>query len=81
MKFTITRVVTKDFGTDFTQGIRNMFGMRLRGYEKMINRHLGEMVEEMDLKYKHIKWWRLSVNPLTSGAVMITIYGSGNEDK
>jgi hypothetical protein len=79
MNFTITRVVTRDFGTDFTQGIRNMFGMRLRGYEKMIDRNLNEMIAEMELKYKQVKWWRMSVNPLTSGGVMITIYGRNNE--
>jgi hypothetical protein len=79
MNFTITRVVTRDFGTDFTQGIRNMFGMRLRGYEKMIDRNLNEMIAEMELKYKQVKWWRMSVNPLTSDGVMITIYGRNNE--
>ncbi len=76
MNFSITRVVTRDIVTDSFQGIRNMFGLRLRGYEKVINRHLKEIIEVAENQYV-IKWWRLSVNPLTTGAVMITIYGEG----
>ena len=75
-KFSITRVVTKDIVTDSFQGIRNLFGLRLRGYEKMINKHLNELMEVAEIKYE-IKWWRMSINPLTSGSVMITIYGEG----
>ena len=77
-KFSITRVVTKDIVTDSFQGIRNLFGLRLRGYEKMINKNLKEIIEFAEVQY-HIDWFRLSINPLTSGSVMITIYGEGNE--
>lgn len=77
-KFNLTRVVTKDIITDSFQGLRNFFGMRLRGYEKMINKNISELIEEADLKYKPL-WYRLSINPLTSGSVMITIYGEYNE--
>ena len=79
MNFQMTRVITKDIVTDAFQGIRNFFGFRLRGYEKMINKHIDELVEEMELKYKNVSWWRLSINPLTTGAVMITIYGWGEK--
>jgi len=75
-RFTITRVVTKDLVTDSFQGIRNMFGLRLRGYERMINKHLNEVIKEMEDKYE-VDWWRFSINPLTHGSVMITVYGEG----
>lgn len=75
-KFSITRVVTKDIITDSFQGIRNLFGLRLRGYEKMINRNVNELMKFAEAKYE-IKWFRLSINPLTTGSVMITIYGEG----
>lgn len=79
-KFSITRVVTKDIVTDSFQGIRNLFGLRLRGYEKMINKNLKEITEVAENQYK-IKWFRLSINPLTSGSVMITIYGEGTKNE
>ncbi len=77
-KFNITRVVTKDIVTDSFQGLRNMFGMRLRGYEKMINRNLTELISVAEKQY-NMSWYRLSINPLTNASVMITIYGEGIE--
>lgn len=77
--FSITKVVTKDIITDSFQGIRNFFGLRLRGYEKIINKTTKSLVEEMNLRYKNIEFWRLSVNPMVSGSVMITIYGRGEK--
>lgn len=76
-QFAITRVYTKDIITDAFQGIRNFFGLRLRGYEIMINKGTKLLIDEMNLKYSDIKWFRLSINPLTKGSVMITIYGDG----
>ena len=74
--FAITRVVTRDIITDAFQGIRNFFGLRLRGYESVITKHTNELLVEANLKY-HVKWFRLSINPLTNGSCMITIYGEG----
>ena len=73
--FSITRVVTKDIITDTFQSLRNLFGMRLRGYEGMINNNIKKLIEEKNLRYKKVEWWRLSVNPLTNGSAMLTIYG------
>jgi len=74
--FSITRVTTKNIVIDSFQGLRNLFGFRLRGYESMINKHTNEIMKEANLTY-FIKWFRMSVNPLTNGSVMITIYGEG----
>ena len=74
--FSITRVVTKDIISDSFQGIRNFFGLRLRGYESVINKHTTELLNEVELTY-NVKWFRLSINPLVNGSVMLTIYGEG----
>lgn len=74
--FLITRVMTRDVVTDFFQSIRNLFGLRLRRYEKMIKQGHKDLIEEMRIRYdNNVKWYRLSVNPLVSGSVMIIIYG------
>ena len=73
--FIITRVVTRDIVRDFFARIRNMFGLRLRSYEERINQGTKEMLKEMRLKYKHIRWYRISINPLVEGSAMINIYG------
>jgi len=77
-KFSITRVVTRDVITDFIQIIRNLFGMRLKGYEDIISTNIKELIKEAEKKYK-VDWWRLSINPLTHSSIMITIYGEGNK--
>jgi len=72
--FHIHRVVTKDIVTDSFQGIRNLFGFRQRRYENMLDKHTEELMKEMNEQYK-VKWFRMSINPLVTGSVMITLYG------
>ena len=76
-KFTITRVVTKNIVTDSFQGLRNLFEMRLRGYEKMIDISTKDLIKKMESDFIHVSWWKMSINPLTTGSVMITLYGEG----
>jgi len=78
-QFNITRVVTKNIVTDSFQGIRNLFGLRLRGYEAMINQGVKMVTEEMTIKYPKHVWYRMNINPIAKGSVMITIYGEYNE--
>lgn len=72
--FSFTRVYTKNIVTDSFQGIRNFFGLRLRGYEKMINNGTEEVLG-IAQSHGRIKWWRMTINPLLKGSVMITVYG------
>lgn len=76
--FAITKVVTRNLIVDSFQSIRNTFGMRLRGYESVISKTIKELQIEMRLRYQ-VKWYRMSINPLTNGSIMITIYGVGRE--
>jgi len=78
--FHLTRVVSRDVLTDYFQWLRNFFGMRLRGYEDRINNNLSSMLNEMRLRYK-VKWYKISINPLTRGSIMITIYGEGTQNE
>lgn len=77
-QFQLTRVVTKDIITDSFQGLRNLFGMRLRGYESVLNKNINELFKEMNIRY-NVSWFRLIVNPLTNGSAMIIIYGEEHE--
>lgn len=76
--FIITRVVTRDVIRDSFNSIRNMFGLRLRNFETTIQKHTNEMLTEMRLKYE-VKWYRISINPLVNGSVMINVYGEYND--
>ena len=78
MKFSVTRVVTKNIAIDAFQGLRNILGLRLRGYEHMLNKNIQDLISEIENTY-NTSWYRLSINPITKGGVMITIYGEGNK--
>lgn len=79
-KFSLTRVITRNIVTDSFQSIRNIFGLRLRGYEKMLNINIKELISEMELKYK-VNWFRMIINPLASGSAMIILYGEGEKNE
>jgi len=76
VKFNFQRVVTKNIVTDTFQGIRNIFGLRLRGYEGMLDKGIKEVFEEAEIKV-NITWFRLIVNDLGKGSAMIVLYGEG----
>lgn len=69
----ITKVVSKDFLTDFFTRIQNMFGVNLTSYEKMIDKGMKQIKDE--LGNKKMKWYRYEISELTSGAMAIVFYG------
>lgn len=79
-QFSLVRVATKNIVTDSFQGLRNLFGLRLRGYEKMLQQNIKELTEEAFITYPNILWYRMSINPLVKGAAMITIYGEYQDE-
>ncbi len=75
--FLITRVVTRHFISDFFQGIRNLFGLRLRSYERVIKMGYEELINEMRLLYSdEVEWYRISINPMVNGSIMLNLYGA-----
>lgn len=73
--FHITRVVTKNFFSDWWQGVRNLIGHNLIGYQKMIDEGLDECWKEVKEKGIKPKWYRVEMNQLTNGAMAIILYG------
>ena len=65
-----TKVVSKNFFIDWVQSIRNMLGYELTGYSNIIDDTIEDLKPVLPLKY-----FRVSCNQLTNGAIMITVYG------
>ncbi len=72
---TITKVVSRDFITDFIAKFQNMVGMNLTGYEKMVKKGMNQIQEELNEKKIKLDWYRYEITQLTNGAVSITLYG------
>ena len=74
-QITITKVVTRNFIMDLVSSMQNFFGLNLTGYEKMVERGMNQIKEELSIKEIELKWYRYELTQLTNGAVSITLYG------
>lgn len=71
----ITKVVSKNFITDFLATFQNMIGKNLTPYEKMVNRGVEDIEKELEEKRIRLRWYRYQITQLTNGAVVIMLYG------
>lgn len=72
---TIQKVVTRNFIFDFITKIQNMLGLNLTVYEKMIEKGMKQIQEELNNKKIKLKWYRYEISQLTNGALAIILYG------
>ena len=70
---TITKVVSRNFIMDFVAKFQNLVGANLTSYEKMVDKGMKQIQEE--IKSKKLKWYRFQITQLTNGAISITMYG------
>ncbi len=69
------KVVTKNFIMDFVAVFQNLIGMNLTSYEKMIEKGMQQIQEELKKEKIKLKWYRYEISQLTNGAVAIVLYG------
>ena len=74
-QITITKVVTKNFIMDMIASMQNFFGMNLTTYEKMVEKGMKQIRDELEQKDIQLTWYRFEITQLTNGAVSITLYG------
>jgi len=70
-----TKIVTRNFVMDIVAGWQNFFGMNLTSYEKMVNKGMKQLTEELEKKMIKLSWYRYEITQLTNGALSITLYG------
>ena len=74
--FSITKVVSKNFVSDFIAHFQNLIGKNLTGYEKMVSKATEQCWAEVKKrKIKKVAWHRFEITQLTNGAVAIMMYG------
>lgn len=72
---TIVKVVSKNFAIDFFAKIQNLIGKNLTGYEKMVNKAIKQIKEDLKEKEIELKWFRYETSQLTNGALSVMLYG------
>jgi hypothetical protein len=69
----INKTVTRNFVMDIVANMQNFFGMNLTSYEKMVDKAMNQIKEE--LKDRKLSWFRYEITQLGNGALSITLYG------
>ena len=69
----INKTVSRNFILDIIASVQNFFGMNLTSYEKMVDKGMEEIKE--DIKGVELKWFRYEITQLGNGALSITLYG------
>ena len=64
---------------DIVANFQNMFGMNLSSYEKMVDKAMNEIQDEVALRGVKLKWFRYEITQLGNGALSITLYGEAEE--
>lgn len=72
-QFHINKTVTRNFIMDIVANIQNFFGLNLVSYERMVNKGMHQIQEELgEIK---LDWFRYEITQLGNGALSITLYG------
>ncbi len=72
---TITKVLSRNFILDIVASLQNFFGMNLTSYEKMVDKGMLQIKQELEEREVELKWYRFEITQLTNGAISITLYG------
>ena len=73
----INKTVTRNFIMDIIANMQNFFGMNLTSYEKMVDKAMNQIKEE--LGNRKLSWFRYEITQLGNGALSITLYGEVEE--
>ena len=72
---TISKVVTKNFVSDWWASIQNIIGSNLTTYENMSQEAIKQIQDELEEQNIKLKWFRYEITQLTNGALMVMLYG------
>lgn len=72
---TISKVVTKNFVSDWWASIQNIIGSNLTTYENMSKEAIKQIQDELEEQDIKLKWFRYEITQLTNGALMVMLYG------
>ncbi len=71
----IQKVVSRNFILDIVAKLQNLVGLNLTSYEKMIDKGIQQIQDELKERKIKVKWYRYEISQLTNGAVAIVFYG------
>ena len=74
-QYTNVKVVTRNFVADFFAKLQNLFGSNLTMYERMVDKAMTQIQDDLKTNDIELEWYRYEITQLTNGALTIEIYG------
>jgi uncharacterized protein YbjQ (UPF0145 family) len=71
----VTKVISRNFMSDFFANAKNILGGRLKTYEKMLNTSLDDITKEFYNKYPSATQVRIEFTEFTNGALAVIVHG------
>ena len=71
----VTKVISRNFMSDFIANAKNILGGRLKTYEKMLNKALDDVTKEFYEKYPKATQVRIEFTEFTNGALVVIVHG------
>lgn len=69
----INKTVSRNFIMDFVASIQNTFGLNLTSYQKMVDKAMNQIKEE--LGERELSWFRYEIAQISKGVLSVTLYG------
>ena len=74
-RIVITKVVSKNIIWDTWSGVQNLLGRNLSAYENMVDKGVQQVEDELAEKKIELEWFRYEITQLTTGAIVVMLYG------
>ncbi len=71
----ITKVISRNFMSDFIANAKNILGGELKTYKKMLDNSLEQVTEEFYKKYPKATQVRIEFTEFTNGALAVIVHG------
>ena len=73
--YTNVKVVTRNVFVDAFSNIQNILGSNLISYEKMVQKAIQQITDDMKKDKIELEWYRYEITYIDKGAVSVMIYG------
>jgi hypothetical protein len=73
--YTNIKVVTRNFFFDTIASIQNLVGANLTSYERMIQKAITQITDDMKRDNITLVWYRYEITYISKGAVSVMLYG------
>ncbi len=74
-----TRVISRNFVSDFGASLKNIIGGRLKTYEKMLNTAIEEVQGDLLKEHPQATNIKMQITEFQNASIAVVVYGEINE--